>query len=207
MHLRREPSHPALVARGVKAGAVVKAAAALVGGGGGGRDTLAQAGGRDPERLDGGAGTRARGRSRPRSPGDARARARLRQRALRVRAERPERAPSRRPLETVARPGDARPASRRSPSLVGERGAERVVVGLPLALRGGDTAQTRETRAFAGRLQRVLGERVPVELYDERFTTRIAQRLPAGGAGARLGRGLARRRASARELAAGAGAS
>jgi alanyl-tRNA synthetase len=43
---------PALVARGVKAGAVVKAAAALVGGGGGGRDTLAQAGGRDPDKLD-----------------------------------------------------------------------------------------------------------------------------------------------------------
>jgi alanyl-tRNA synthetase len=43
---------PALVARGVKAGAVVKAAAAVVGGGGGGRDTLAQAGGRDPDKLD-----------------------------------------------------------------------------------------------------------------------------------------------------------
>jgi alanyl-tRNA synthetase len=42
---------PALVARGVKAGAVVKAAAAVVGGGGGGRDTLAQAGGRDVQRL------------------------------------------------------------------------------------------------------------------------------------------------------------
>ncbi|MGA2320002.1 MAG: alanine--tRNA ligase [Solirubrobacteraceae bacterium] len=43
---------PALVERGVKAGAVVKAAAAIVGGGGGGRDTLAQAGGRDPEKLE-----------------------------------------------------------------------------------------------------------------------------------------------------------
>ena len=43
---------PELVARGVKAGAVVKAAAAVVGGGGGGRDTLAQAGGRDPGKLD-----------------------------------------------------------------------------------------------------------------------------------------------------------
>jgi alanyl-tRNA synthetase len=43
---------PALVARGVKAGAVVKAAAEAVGGGGGGRDTLAQAGGREPDRLD-----------------------------------------------------------------------------------------------------------------------------------------------------------
>ncbi len=42
---------PALVARGVKAGAIVKAAAAVVGGGGGGRDTLAQAGGREVEKL------------------------------------------------------------------------------------------------------------------------------------------------------------
>jgi alanyl-tRNA synthetase len=42
---------PELVQRGVKAGAVVKAAAQVVGGGGGGRDTMAQAGGRDPERL------------------------------------------------------------------------------------------------------------------------------------------------------------
>jgi alanyl-tRNA synthetase len=42
---------PALVERGVKAGAVVKAAALVAGGGGGGRDTMAQAGGRDPEKL------------------------------------------------------------------------------------------------------------------------------------------------------------
>ncbi len=42
---------PALVARGVKAGAIVKAAAQVAGGGGGGRDTMAQAGGRDPDRL------------------------------------------------------------------------------------------------------------------------------------------------------------
>jgi len=42
---------PGAVERGVKAGAVVKAAAAVVGGGGGGRDTMAQAGGRDPDKL------------------------------------------------------------------------------------------------------------------------------------------------------------
>ena len=42
---------PALVARGVKAGDVIKLAAAEVGGGGGGRDTMARAGGRDPDRL------------------------------------------------------------------------------------------------------------------------------------------------------------
>jgi alanyl-tRNA synthetase len=43
---------PALVERGVKAGAVIKLAAGVVGGGGGGRDTMAQAGGRDPDKLD-----------------------------------------------------------------------------------------------------------------------------------------------------------
>jgi alanyl-tRNA synthetase len=42
---------PGAVERGVKAGAVVKVAAQAVGGGGGGRDTMAQAGGREPERL------------------------------------------------------------------------------------------------------------------------------------------------------------
>jgi alanyl-tRNA synthetase len=42
---------PALVQRGVKAGAVVRAAALVAGGGGGGRDTMAQAGGRDPDKL------------------------------------------------------------------------------------------------------------------------------------------------------------
>ena len=42
---------PVLVARGVRAGEIVKVAAAEVGGGGGGRDTLARAGGRNPEQL------------------------------------------------------------------------------------------------------------------------------------------------------------
>jgi alanyl-tRNA synthetase len=42
---------PDLVRRGVKAGEVVKAAAQVAGGGGGGRDTMAQAGGRDPDKL------------------------------------------------------------------------------------------------------------------------------------------------------------
>ena len=48
---RRERRAGAGRARGVHAGEIVKAAAAPVGGGGGGRDTLARAGGRDPERL------------------------------------------------------------------------------------------------------------------------------------------------------------
>ena len=62
-------------------------------------------------------------------------------------------------------------------TLVGDVGAERIVVGLPLSLSGADSAQTRETRAFAERLRAAVD--VPVELYDERFTTRLAGR--AGG--------------------------
>jgi alanyl-tRNA synthetase len=42
---------PSLVERGLKAGDVVRVAAQVAGGGGGGRDTMAQAGGRDPEKL------------------------------------------------------------------------------------------------------------------------------------------------------------
>ena len=42
---------PAAVERGLRADVVVRAAAQVVGGGGGGRDTMAQAGGRDPEKL------------------------------------------------------------------------------------------------------------------------------------------------------------
>jgi alanyl-tRNA synthetase len=42
---------PSAVERGLRAGEVVRAAAEVVGGGGGGRDTMAQAGGREPEKL------------------------------------------------------------------------------------------------------------------------------------------------------------
>lgn len=87
------------------------------------------------------------------------------------------------PTETVATPlaPVLRPDSRRGlaqlAALVREREVERVVVGLPLRLAGGDSDQTRAARAFA----RVLAERVavPIELADERFTTVLAQR--AGG--------------------------
>jgi alanyl-tRNA synthetase len=42
---------PAIVERGVRAGDVVRIAAPVVGGGGGGKDTMAQAGGKDPQKL------------------------------------------------------------------------------------------------------------------------------------------------------------
>ncbi len=42
---------PDLIARGIKAGDLIKRVAAVVGGGGGGRPDMAQAGGKDPEKL------------------------------------------------------------------------------------------------------------------------------------------------------------
>ncbi len=90
------------------------------------------------------------------------------------------------PVEPVLRPG-SRAGLRRLRELVGSLGASRVVVGLPLPLRGGESAQTAETRSFAQMLQLVLP--VPVELYDERLTTRLAAR--AGGRGSEDSRAAA----------------
>jgi putative Holliday junction resolvase len=80
------------------------------------------------------------------------------------------------PLEPVLRP-DTRKGLARVRAVISEQGVERVVVGLPLSLDGGDSDQTRAARAFAARLGETVD--VPVELYDERFTTAIAAR--AGG--------------------------
>ena len=51
---------------------------------------------------------------------------------------------------------------------------ERVVVGLPLTLRGEHGAQAVETDAFVEALRAAVD--VPVETYDERFTTALAER-------------------------------
>ncbi len=89
------------------------------------------------------------------------------------------------PTGTIVTPIDAipKPATRRGldslVALVAEHEVERIVVGLPLSLSGEESAQTRETREFAARLARRLGEGVSVELHDERLTTRMAQRMGA----------------------------
>lgn len=79
-----------------------------------------------------------------------------------------ERPPTRRGLATIRR-------------IVAEHAVDRVVVGLPLTLGGEEGAQARETRAFVDRLARSIG--VPVELHDERFTTRQAARAAEAGGG------------------------
>jgi putative Holliday junction resolvase len=80
------------------------------------------------------------------------------------------------PLAVVARPASRKGLAALG-ALVREREVGRVVVGLPLGLSGDDTDQTREAREFAERLGEAIA--VPVDLYDERLTTRIAAR--AGG--------------------------
>ena len=77
------------------------------------------------------------------------------------------------PIEPVERPATRRGLARIG-ELVRDREVGRVVVGLPIGLSGADTDQTREVREWAARLADRVG--VPVELYDERFTTAIAAR-------------------------------
>jgi putative Holliday junction resolvase len=62
--------------------------------------------------------------------------------------------------------------------LIGEHEAERVVVGLPLTLRGERGEQARETDRFVAALADLTD--VPVVTFDERFTTDLAEQTPAG---------------------------
>ncbi|HYX88949.1 MAG TPA: Holliday junction resolvase RuvX [Gaiellaceae bacterium] len=85
------------------------------------------------------------------------------------------------PTGTIARPLGVveRAASdaglQRLAELIREQAAERVVVGLPLTLRGERGAQARETQAFVEALRSAVD--VPVESFDERFTTGLAARM------------------------------
>jgi putative Holliday junction resolvase len=57
--------------------------------------------------------------------------------------------------------------------LVRDEGVERVVVGLPLTLKGERGEQAKETERFIGELRRTID--VPVDSFDERFTTDLAE--------------------------------
>lgn len=62
--------------------------------------------------------------------------------------------------------------------VIREQEPERIVVGLPLTLRGEHGAQAQETERFVETLRTAIA--VPIETYDERFTTALAAR---GGGG------------------------
>ncbi len=77
------------------------------------------------------------------------------------------------PLSVVERPDSKRGLAALA-RMAAEHGAERVVVGLPLTLSGDEGEQAAAVRTFAERLERRLN--IPVELHDERLTTRLAER-------------------------------
>jgi putative Holliday junction resolvase len=76
-----------------------------------------------------------------------------------------------RPLRTVERAA-SEDGMKELAELVRAEKAERVVVGLPLTLRGERGDQAEETERFAEALEAILD--VPVERFDERFTTTLA---------------------------------
>jgi putative holliday junction resolvase len=82
-----------------------------------------------------------------------------------------------RPLEPLE-PPDPQAVAR----LVEAEGAEEVVVGLPRTLAGEEGEQAKLSSAFADGLTELLD--VPVRTYDERLTTRMAERSAREGASA-----------------------
>lgn len=81
-----------------------------------------------------------------------------------------------RPVGVVAHAGTPEGLDRLV-ALVTEHEPEVVVVGLPLTLRGEVGEQASATQTFAETLRARLA--VPVEMWDERFTTALAQQLPS----------------------------
>ena len=84
-----------------------------------------------------------------------------------------------RPLEVVERAASETGLARIA-ALIEAEGAERVVVGLPLTLRGERGEQAAETERFVELLRGVAA--VPVEALDERFTTALAGRARGSAA-------------------------
>jgi putative Holliday junction resolvase len=90
------------------------------------------------------------------------------------------------PLHSILADGRELDALR---TLAGAEEVSEVVVGLPIALSGEDTAQTRRVRDFAARLEAHLS--LPVHLWDERLSTSEAQHRTedSGRSRTRRGRG------------------
>jgi putative Holliday junction resolvase len=86
------------------------------------------------------------------------------------------------PSETLVRPlAVLEPADPRGVAeLVAAHEVEQVVVGMPVHLNGREGEQAEATRQFSDELEQLLD--VPVEAYDERLTTRMAEASRRGGA-------------------------
>jgi putative holliday junction resolvase len=79
------------------------------------------------------------------------------------------------PLPVIEPPG-----ARAVADLVDRYEVERVVVGLPLHLSGEEGSQAALVRGFCKELEAIL--EIPVEAYDERLTTRMADASKREGA-------------------------
>ena len=77
-----------------------------------------------------------------------------------------------RPLEPVLKANSSDGIATIS-ALITSHEVTRVVVGLPVGLQG-ETPQTARSRSFAARLAQHVD--VPVEMHDERFTSKLADR-------------------------------
>ena len=88
------------------------------------------------------------------------------------------------PTGTIARPLGViePPEPQKAAELVAEHDADLVVIGLPVSLSGAEGTQAAEARAFRDALAAIVN--VPVETYDERLTTRLAQSSVQAGASA-----------------------
>lgn len=86
------------------------------------------------------------------------------------------------PTGTLVRPLDViEPAEAVAVAkLAAEIEAERIVVGLPRTLAGAEGAQAELVRGFCAELSDLTD--LPVETYDERLTTRMAQATRQAGA-------------------------
>ena len=84
-----------------------------------------------------------------------------------------------RPLTVVERAA-SEAGLRELVALVAAEGAERIVVGLPLTLRGEEGLQANETALFVDALRAAVN--IPVESFDERFTTTLAAAGPSSRA-------------------------
>jgi len=78
------------------------------------------------------------------------------------------------PLENYTR-GSLEQDARRFRRLVAEEAVVLFVVGLPIHLDGGESPKSQEARKFGGWLAETTG--VPVEFFDERFTSVEAEQM------------------------------
>ncbi|MCD6471010.1 Holliday junction resolvase RuvX [bacterium] len=59
--------------------------------------------------------------------------------------------------------------------IIFEKSIEKIIVGWPVSFNSNQTKQTRETKEFVDKLKKEI--KIPIEIYDERLTSKMADRL------------------------------